>query len=123
MSDDILRIREESMYPGKGIEIVKVDGDDEALHFGYFIETKLVGVISLFKKEQYQIRKMAVLPKYQSNGIGSKLMQFVLEYANKEDVFLNARINKTGFYEKQGLSIVEGTNFIKNGFELIRMKK
>jgi hypothetical protein len=56
---------------GKPIESCRFDGDNSETtpHFGLYLSQKLVGIISLFKKNnptfsekiQYQIRGMAVL--------------------------------------------------------------
>ena len=121
MSLDILKVREQSMYPGQGLDIVKVEGDKEAIHYGYFSNELLVGVVSVFEKDSiFQIRKLAVLPKLQKNGIGRKLLLACTDGVKKE-TFLNARVNKTSFYEKCGFEKVDGTEFEKNGFTLIKM--
>ena len=121
MSLDILKIREQSMYPGQGLDIVKVDGDTKAVHYGYYFDELLVGVVSVFEKDSvFLIRKLAVLPKQQSKGIGKKLLFTCIEkYGN--NLFVNARVNKTVFYEKCGFEKCNEQEFEKNGFMLIRM--
>ena len=122
MSLDILRAREESMYPGQGLDIVKVPGDDKATHYGCYSNDLLVGVVSVFEKDSiFQIRKLAVLPEYQGNGFGRELLNACTK-DSEEEIFLNARIDKTEFYEKCGFIKVDGTEFDKNGFTLIRME-
>ena len=121
MNKEILQVRLDSMYPGQDINIVKVDGDECAMHYGYYIDEKLVGVISLFiKTTPFQIRKVAVLPEYQGKGIGTKLIKNILDTI-EGDIFLNARIDKMEFYEKIGFVKVEGSEFSKNGFTLKKM--
>ena len=121
MSIDILKVREESMYPGQGLDIVKVEGDEEAIHYGYFSNELLVGVVSVFEKDStLQIRKLAVIPKHQGNGIGKELLLTCTE-KHKGEIFLNARTNKAKFYEKCNFEKVQGTEFEKNGFTLIKM--
>ena len=122
MSDDILELRLDSMYPGQDINIVKIEGDEFAIHYGYFIDKKMVGVLSIFVKSiSIQMRKVAVLPEYQGKGIGSKLIMNVLKLLEGK-IFLNARIDKMEFYKKIGFIEQEGSEFPKNGFTLKRME-
>lgn len=121
MSNDVLEVRLNSMYPEQDISIVKVDGDQCAIHYAYYEEEKMVGTISLFIKSiPFQIRKVAVLPEYQGKGIGSELIKTIIDSFD-ECIFLNARIDKVSFYEKLGFAKVNGSEFNKNGFVLIRM--
>ena len=121
MSIDILNIRLDAMYPGENINIVKIEGDRSAMHYGYFINNKLVGTASLFIKSiPFQIRKVAVLPEYQSKGIGSRLIKEISNSID-EEIFLNARIDKIEFYKKLNFQEIPNTEFMKNGFTLKRM--
>ena len=56
-----------------------------------------------------QIGRMAVLAEYRNQGIGYKLLQFVLQHAsrlNLEQVFLHAQVSAIPFYEKHGFTAV-----------------
>lgn len=111
--DIIYPIRLKAMYPNQSIDIVKVIGDEKAIHYGYFVKDVCVSVLSVFTKaDMYQIRKFATLPKYQNKGYGSKLMNFVL---NKYQglIFLNARNDKISFYKKFGF-VKTNQQFQKN---------
>ena len=46
-------IRHEVLRKGKPIETCKFKGDDDenTIHFGLFLEDKLVGIISIFKEK------------------------------------------------------------------------
>lgn len=109
-------IRLEVMYPGEPIEIVKVAGDEEAAHFGYFVGDVCVSCVSVFETGRgYQVRKFATLPTYQNQGIGSRLLSFVLETYPKP-IFLNARVGKIGYYSRFGF-FETGKRFSKNGLD------
>jgi len=100
---------------GKPIESCHFDGDDleTTLHFGLYLDPELVGIISLFKKNnpsfseknQYQIRGMAVLENHRKKDFGKTLIIHCEEECNNQGVDLiwfNARIEAVGFYEKMG---------------------
>ncbi|HEY4628744.1 MAG TPA: GNAT family N-acetyltransferase [Flavobacterium sp.] len=100
---------------GKPIESCHFDGDDleTTLHFGLYLDPELVGIISLFKKNnpsfseknQYQIRGMAVLENHRKKDFGKALIIHCEEECKNQGVDLiwfNARIEAVGFYEKMG---------------------
>lgn len=120
------QIRHDVMWPDKPFDYIKVDGDDRAIHYGLFIETKLVSVISLFiDNGEAQFRKFATITKEQSKGYGSALLQHTVrqaKLAGVQRIWCNARTNKTAFYQKFGL---HETNhcFSKSGKEYVIMEK
>lgn len=95
-------------------------GDDlkSTKHLGAFIDSKCVGIISLFqtktkelpeKESQYQIRGMAVHPNFQRQDIGKSLVAFSERELIKLDInslWCNARKIAVGFYEKLGYKII-----------------
>jgi len=108
---------------GKPIESCHFDGDDleSTQHFGLYLSYELVGIISLFKKNnltfseknQYQIRGMAVLENYRKKDFGKALILHSEEECKNQGVDLiwfNARMEAVGFYEKMGYR-KEGTSF------------
>lgn len=115
-------IRQQVMWPDKPIEFIHVEGDETADHFGYFDQDKLVSVISVFKTEEgFQFRKFATLVDYQGQGIGSKLLEYILKKYYGV-IWCNARIEKTGFYERFGLKRTH-MFFEKGGKHYVIMKK
>lgn len=100
---------------GKPIESCHFDGDDlkTTIHFGLYLTKELVGVVSLFKKNnplfhkknQFQIRGMAVLENHRKKDFGKALLIHCEEECKNQDVDLiwfNVRMEATGFYEKMG---------------------
>jgi len=108
---------------GKSIESCQFDGDYLATtqHYGIYLNQELVGIISLFKKNnptfseknQYQIRGMAVLENHRKKDFGKALIIYSEEECKNQEVDLiwfNARIEAIGFYEKMGYQ-KKGTPF------------
>ncbi|MEO6173691.1 MAG: GNAT family N-acetyltransferase [Flavobacterium circumlabens] len=102
------KIRHEVMWPEQPFEFVQLAEDNLGLHFGVFIEGKLVSIVSCFiTDDEMQFRKLATLQEYQGKGIASELLNFVLKLAKEKGlkkVWCNARSNKKSFYEKFGMS-------------------
>lgn len=130
-------IRLPVLRKGKPIESCHFDGDDleTTFHFGLYLNQELVGIVSLFqknnplfsKKNQFQIRGMAVLENHQKKDIGKTLLIHCEEECKIQCVDLiwfNARTEAIGFYEKMGYQKT-GTPFeIPNvGKHVIMLKK
>jgi len=117
-------IRHKVMWPDKPLEYIKLKDDPKGIHYGYFIEDKLVSVISVFITDNTaQFRKFATLEAYQGKGYGSKLLTHVLDSITSLDyIWCNARLEKTGFYEAFGMFKTDET-FEKGGIDYIIMKK
>lgn len=124
--EEILATRKEVMYPDKDLEFVKLPDDNIGLHMGYLEQGKLIGIVSLFLKDRVlQFRKLAVKDEYQGKGYGSKILQWVVDYANDmklDRVWCNARKDKTSFYKKFGFTET-GNSFTRNGFDYVIMEK
>lgn len=119
------QIRHEVMWPDQPFEFVQLDEDNAGLHFGAFEAEKLVSIISCFIiKDEMQFRKLATLENYQGKGIASKLLEYVLKLAKDKKinkVWCNARVNKTSFYKKFGMTDAQKT-FVKAGQEFTIME-
>ncbi|MCI9844727.1 GNAT family N-acetyltransferase [Flavobacterium pectinovorum] len=101
------QVRHEVMWPDQPFEFVQLEEDNSGLHFGVFIDEKLVSIVSCFISDnEMQFRKLAVLPEYQGRGIASELLNYIFELARKKElrrIWCNARTNKKSFYEKLGM--------------------
>lgn len=82
-------------------------------HFGLYIENNIIGVASVFtsnnenfdKKNQFQLRGMAILEEYQSTGFGKLLIEEIFNFIQlqkTELLWFNARESAVPFYEKLG---------------------
>ncbi len=120
------QIRHEVMWPDKPFDYIKVEGDDRAIHYGLFEDTKLISVISLFiNNQEAQFRKFATITEEQNKGYGSTLLQHTLKQAKLAGVrrvWCNARTNKRAFYNKFGLQESD-RRFSKGGKEYVIMEK
>jgi GNAT superfamily N-acetyltransferase len=106
----VLKIGEEYIYQYQG------DFDKTTLHFGTFIDSKLVGIVSLmqhksplFKGKQLQLRGMAVATNEHGKSIGTKLVahsKMICKQQKTAILWCNAREKVVGFYKKQGLDII-----------------
>jgi GNAT superfamily N-acetyltransferase len=123
---EILDIRHQVMYPEKDRDYAILPDDDMGLHIGYLVEEKPISIVSLFLENgELQFRKFATLTKYQKQGYGSKLLEWIIDYAKDmhfSRVWCNSRIEKTDFYKKFGF---EETNeiFERDGRKYIILEK
>lgn len=124
---EVFSVRHPVLRKAKPIESCAFEGDNNAStkHFGYFINSNLVGVASIYvknidcftTKNQFQLRGMAVLESYQNLGIGQKLLKYIeSEIENREQniLWFNAREVAVGFYEKLGYEIFGNSFEIPN---------
>jgi len=96
--------------------------DSESIHFLAFQNNIPIACARL--KPDGQIGRMAVLEKFRNQGIGSKLLAFVLKHANMhriKPVYLHAQTTAIPFYERQGFS-VQGKLFYEAGIPHREMK-
>ena len=79
--------------------------DDSSTHFLTTVDNNAIATARL--TADGQIGRMAVLAEYRNQGIGCKLLQFVLHHAaslNLKQVYLHAQVSAIPFYEKQGFT-------------------
>ena len=115
---DAMPIRHQVLWANKPIEHCQVEGDEEAEHFGAFVDNVLVGVASIYRDDnQARLRKLAILP-------GSSMIRCVLEsfqFSPVEYFWCDARESALAFYEKFGMQ-VEGERFYKSDVPYYKMK-
>ncbi len=114
------------MWPDKALDYAKLPEDDEGVHFGLYVDGILVTVVSIFiKGQEAQFRKFATLESHQGKGYGSELLQYTFRWLSEQgvtNVWCNARVTKTGFYEKFGL-VRRDKTFQKGGKDYVLMDK
>lgn len=121
--NDVLKLRQEVMYPDKDIDFVKLPDDNKGIHMGLFEDGELMAVVSIFMGENrsVQFRKLATRKEMQGKGYGSILLKWLVDYAN--DVKLtrlwgNARIEVLDFYKKAGFATTE-EKFSRDGHDYV----
>ena len=89
--------------------------DPNHYHFMAHIDSDVIGCGRLARSGQ--IGRMAVLAKYRNQGIGGKLLRFMIRFASDNDVnqvFLHAQTHAIPFYSQFGFE-VEGDVFHEAG--------
>lgn len=112
-AEETFSVRQPVLRPGKPIESCHFDSDNlgTTAHFGLYEHDDLIGVVSVYKvnhpvsskKEQYQIRGMAVLQEFQRKGIGEQLVKKVEHHVKEQKgelIWFNAREKAVPFYQK-----------------------
>lgn len=116
----VLKIRQQVMYPDKDIDFVKLPEDEMGIHMAFFENGAPISVLSLFLKDRaLQFRKFATVEEYQGKGYGSKLIEWLLDYAKDmqfDKVWCNSRVDKKGFYQKFGF-VEKGELFERDGIQ------
>ena len=73
-----------------------------------------------------QLRYMAVDDIYQGKGVGRSILDHMEQYSkenNAREIFLNARENALGFYEKSGYQITEKSYLLFDSIQHYKMFK
>ena len=119
-------IRHKVMWPDHPIDFVKLPNDSDGRHFGLYLDSDLVSVISLFtENNEVQFRKFATLQEYQGKGFGTQLLTEIMRIVTQEKVskiWCNARITKTDFYGKFGMTLTQ-TRFTKADVDYVIMER
>ncbi len=117
-------LRQSVLWPNKEASFCHVKDDEDATHYGVFIDNEIVCVASLYQKNNcIRLRKFATSLSYQRQGIGSVLLQHMIEQvraANHECFWCDARETAISFYQHFGLK-VEGEIFYKENVPYYKM--
>jgi predicted GNAT family N-acyltransferase len=113
------------MWPHLDPSFIQLQEDATGIHFGLFLNDKLISVVSLFiSGEDAQFRKLATDQAFQGKGYGSILLNHVFQYVREKGIaklWCNARKDKTDFYKR--FAMVETSNaFEKDGVKYIEMQ-
>lgn len=97
--------------------------DDSAIHLLATQEDRPVATLRMLSNGH--IGRMAVLAQYRKQGIGSSLMQTIIDIARREglvEVHLDAQIQAIPFYQRLGFE-AEGEEFMDAGIPHRHMRK
>ena len=91
----------------RGTEKDKYDDDYYSLHFITVCKEQIIGSARLrqFSSKLGSISYLAVLPEFQYQGVGTSLVQKIIEIAKQQQLIslrVRSRINASKFYEKIG---------------------
>ena len=114
------------MYPDLPFDYIKLPKDHEGVHFGVFKNNIIVTVVSLFiEGNSAQFRKLATAESEQGNGYASTLLNYIIAYSKErqcENMWCNARANKTSYYKKFGF-IETNKTYAQAGIDFIVLEK
>lgn len=131
-SADLVKIRTEVFMQEQQVSAAdEWDGlDEHAVHFLVLSATsEPVGCARLLSEKSadptlYHIGRVAILKPIRNQGIGHKLMQFIIAYckqtAPENSIYLHAQTERRTFYETLGF-IAEGDEFMDAGIPHISM--
>ena len=118
-------LRHSVLWPSKPPEYCYVEGDQAAMHFGVFINNELVCVASVYiTSDKARLRKFATNADYQSKGIGSKMLTFILQSLKSTEASIfwcDARESALSFYQRFGMQPY-GERFYKADISYFKMK-
>ncbi|NIF22364.1 GNAT family N-acetyltransferase [Candidatus Pantoea multigeneris] len=121
--DECLPLRQQVLWPDRDISFSRVEGDEQAQHFGIREREQLICCLSVFacSDNRFQIRKFATAIGYQGRGLGTHLLRAVLNTLKDTQVVLDARLSASAFYQRFGFIPVAET-FYKSDIAFIRMQ-
>ncbi len=97
-------LRHSVLWPKKPSGYCHLEDDINGLHFGAFINGVLVCVASVYlKSNKARLRKFATDTRYQNQGIGSKMLVYVIQSIKNspaESFWCDARESALGFYQR-----------------------
>lgn len=115
-ADEILDLRGRELREGKPLNSGRFPEDnlETTIHYGAFIDDQPVACLTLIRQEDssppaWQLRGMATDTRYQRQGIGKTLWNFVEKDLKKEfpefHIWCNARVKAIPFYTEMGFSV------------------
>ncbi|MFT4806306.1 MAG: putative GNAT family N-acyltransferase [Psychroserpens sp.] len=123
--EQTIPLRHSVLWPTNPPEYCRVEGDDDALHFGAFDNEELVCVASVYvKADKARLRKFATKTNYQNQGIGSIMLKSIIDSLKKTDVtvfWCDARESALSFYQRFGMQSY-GERFYKADVSYFKMK-
>lgn len=124
--EDTLIIRHKVLWPLKPVEFCKLEDDPRGIHYGGFLNGKLICVASVFiDNKSARLRKFANLIEYQNQGYGTKMINYILADLIKAGVnnfWCDARVTAQKFYNRFEMS-KKGDIFLKSDVEYIVMER
>ncbi|GAA0540947.1 1-(5-phosphoribosyl)-5-[(5-phosphoribosylamino)methylideneamino]imidazole-4-carboxamide isomerase [Chitinophaga japonensis] len=125
-AEDTLPLRRDLLYPGQPLAAVRLERDQDGIHFGVLEAGRLVSVGSLFPDgREAQFRKLATLQEAQGRGYGSMLIKHMQQHCREAGIPLlwcNARQTAEGFYTRLGFKRA-GEYFVKSNITYTRMEQ
>lgn len=125
--EELLPVRNEVLREGRlALDECRFPGDtnDGTFHLGYYVDEKLACVASFhlqnykdYAGKAYQLRGMATIEGYRSQGLGNQLVNFAIVYLRGQKVnyvWCNARKKAAAFYKSLGFEIISAEFEVPN---------
>jgi ribosomal protein S18 acetylase RimI-like enzyme len=85
----------------------KYNAEPHKILYGYFEDTKLIGITGIQDDEVFEILYFGVHPLFRGKGYGTRLMDFIkTRYAHKK-LYLTTDDDAVVFYRKYGFTVSE----------------
>ncbi|MFM2480824.1 GNAT family N-acetyltransferase [Celerinatantimonas sp. YJH-8] len=108
IKEQVIPIRHQVLWPDKPVEFCCLEEDAQGIHWGVFLEDRLVCVASIYvERDEARLRKFATLPEFQRQGIGSALIRHIIEVLHQLPVsrlWCDARESACAFYQGLGFT-------------------
>ncbi len=118
-------LRQQVLWPTKPPEFCQVDGDEQALHFGAYLDNKIACVASIYiDGDIARLRKFATGEPFQGRGIGSAMISHILvqlKNINTKIFWCDARESAMSFYQRFGMKPM-GKRFYKAEVSYFKMQ-
>ncbi len=103
------------------------DKDEVSQHVLAYLNHKAIATsrVRFLDEQTVKLERFAVLQEARGLGIGKRMLQFILEWLDQNQVmtvWMHAQVAVRAFYEKFGF-VAEGKAFEEAGISHIRMKK
>ncbi len=118
-----LGIRQAVLWPEKPRSFCRVEGDEQARHYGLHYQGLLIGVASLYwdtekgNTRSVRLRKLAILEKFQGQGLGHYLLTHMIRDISNQGadrLWCDARESAKPFYQRLGFDC-DSERFYKSG--------
>jgi len=123
---ETLNVRHLVLWPDKPVEFCQLENDSDGIHYGGFVDGKLISVASIFiEGDRARLRKFATLSEYQNKGYGTLMLNKIIEdliYIDIKWFWCDARVNAEGFYNRFKMSRA-GEVFLKSDIEYVVMER
>lgn len=121
-----LQLRRDVLWPQLELAQCRLQGDEQARHFGICVEGVVVSCLSLFEMSDgiYQLRKFATHAGFRNQGLGSALLAHAIVHvqaAGGRGMVLNARLSALPFYRRHGF-VRHGRAWRKSGVDFVEMR-
>ena len=128
--DEVLKLREivfckEQKVPlDEEIDEYDIIDDSKVLHFGIYVDDKLVGCSRVLIKEDYfKLGRVAILKSERKNGYGFKMLNCIMaKIGPNNNWLLSAQSNATKFYNLLGFQEF-GDTYMDANIKHIDMKR